>query len=126
LVVHILQQVAGLQDGHSTASILEDPSLPLDLILDADVVLVVHGLSLAALPHAAVGLHLHVELGVAVHHAALLDEALERTDFHGQTEGFVGEVGQTVTSDFGLGGENFLLGLLRLVLFGVGDKCEGV
>jgi hypothetical protein len=40
-------------------------------------------------PHAVVRLHLEVEFGVAVHHAAFLYEALEGADFHGQPKGFV-------------------------------------
>jgi len=78
-----------LKDSHAASPILEHSSLTLNLVLDADVVLVVHRLPLAAVPHAVVRLHLEVEFGVAVHHAAFLYEALEGADFHGQPKGFV-------------------------------------
>ena len=78
-----------MKDSHAASPILEHSSLTLNLVLDADAVLVVHRLPLAAVPHAVVRLHLEVEFGVAVHHAAFLYEALEGADFHGQPKGFV-------------------------------------
>lgn len=83
MIVKVIQEVAGLKDGDSASTVLKDPSFPLDLVLNADVVIIVHGLALAALPHAVMRLHLHVEFGVAVHDAALLNEAFEGADFHG-------------------------------------------
>lgn len=72
-----------MKDCDSASAVLKDSSFSLDLVLNADVVVVIHRLALAALPHAVMRLHLHVEFGVAVHDAALLNEAFERADFHG-------------------------------------------
>lgn len=98
-----------MKDGDSASAVLKDSSFSLDLVLDADVVIIIHCLALAALPHAIMRLHLHVEFGVAVHDAAFLNEAFEWADFHGQTKGFVGEVRQTAANDLCFGWQDFLL-----------------
>jgi hypothetical protein len=105
---------------------LENSSLSLNLVLDTDVILVVHYLALAALPHAIMRLHLHVKLRVAVHHAALLNEALEWTDFHSQTEGFIGKIGKTVASNLSLGRDDLFLSFFRFQFFVISNKGEGV
>lgn len=110
MIVHILQKVASLENGDSTSSVLEYPSFSFDFILDAYVVLIVIGLALTALPHAVMGLHLHVEFWIAVHDTTFFYKALKGTNFHSQTEGFVGKICQTVPSDFSFGGDYLFLG----------------
>jgi len=61
-----------VQDGDPTAPVQEHPSLLLDLLLDAEVVVL-----LQQLAHTVVFSHLEVEFRVAVHYAALLHHALE-------------------------------------------------
>ena len=73
LIVKVIQKVAGLKDGDSASTVLKDSSFALDFILDADVVIIVHGLPLSAMPHAVMGLHLHVEFRVAIHNAAFFN-----------------------------------------------------
>ena len=77
--VQILQQVVSWKDGNPTPPVLEHSPFLFNLVLDAEVVIVVdhHHLDLA---HAVVVPHFEVQLGVAVHHhAALLDHVLEWT-----------------------------------------------
>lgn len=126
MIVEVIQEVACLKDGDSASAVLKDSSFSLDFILDADVVVIIHRLALAALPHAVMRLHLHVEFRVAVHDAALLNEAFEGADFHGQTEGFVGEVGQTAASDLCFCWQDFLLCFFRLGFLCFTDEGEGV
>ena len=111
--IEVFQEVAGLQDSHPTSPVLEHPALPLDLVLYADVVVVLL-LRLVALPHAVLRLDLEVQLGVAVHHRALLDQPLQGTDLHRNPEGTVGQERER-TSDFRLSACGLLLLLGHLV-----------
>ncbi len=111
--IEVFQKVAGLKNSHPAPPVLEHSALPLDLVLYADVVVLLL-LRLVALPHAVLRLDLEVELGVAVHHRALLDQPLQGTDLHRNPEGTVGQERKR-TSDFGLSARGLLLLLGQLV-----------
>lgn len=87
--IEVFQKVASLKDSHPAPSILEHPAFSLDLVLDANIVVVLF-LGLVALPHTVLGLDLEVKFRVAVHYCTLLDQALERTDLHRNSEGAIG------------------------------------
>jgi len=107
LEIEVFQKVAGLKNSHSTPPILEHPTLPLNLVLNTDIVIVLL-LRLVALPHTFLGLDLEVEFGVAIHHRTLLDQTLEWTDFHRHSKRAVREEGKRA-SNFCFGGCGLLL-----------------
>lgn len=68
-----------MQDGHPTAPVYEDTSFSLNLVIDAEVVLVIinHHITLA---DAVVIAHFEVELRIAVHDTTFFHHTFERTN----------------------------------------------
>ena len=77
--IQIFQQVVGRKDWNSTSSVLEDSPFLLNLILNADIVIIIINHHHLGLPDAVMIPHFEVQLRVAVHHTTFLDHVLERT-----------------------------------------------
>ena len=68
----LFEQVADAQDGDSAPSVEKELLLSLDLVLDVDVIVVI---IFDQIIHSC-SLHIQVDLGVAIHEAALLHRAV--------------------------------------------------
>ena len=71
----VFQKVVSLQYRHSASSVQEHSFIFLDLIFDAQIVVIID--DQLYLPHAVVISHFEVELRVAIHDTAFLDHVLE-------------------------------------------------
>ena len=78
LEIEVLQQIGSLEYSDSTASVKEHPPFSLNLLFNAQIILIVLAHHLA-LPYAVMLSHFEIKFRVAVHYAAFFHHSFERT-----------------------------------------------